>query len=353
MAKQPATVRRAAQRSDRLLEVLRPFAKVAIVTHDNPDPDAIASGWALHRLVSSRLKCSVRLLGGGDIVRAENREMVKLLKPPLELVTSFQADAQTAAVLVDCGAGAANHLLSKAGLAPIAVIDHHETHGCPVRGYCDLRPRMAASASIVGSYLREQKITPDEQLATALMYAIRTETRHAEIRYTRLDRGIFAWLAGLMSPNLLTAIENAPLTRAYFGDLALALQNTVLYGHAAICFLPRAEGAEVIGEVCDLLIRCTEIRMVLCASMIGSDLLLSVRTDKECGNSAALVQYVVAGLGQGGGHYHRAGGKIPAACITSPEALHKQLRTRWLAACEASSARPQRLVALREIVEHL
>ena len=73
-------------RSQRLLDTLAPFDQVLVVAHDNPDPDAIATGWAVLCLLREKLSCQVQLLAGGQILRAENRQMVQLLQPPLELV---------------------------------------------------------------------------------------------------------------------------------------------------------------------------------------------------------------------------------------------------------------------------
>lgn len=36
-------------RSERLLAAIDGFESVVVVAHDNPDPDAIASGWAVSR----------------------------------------------------------------------------------------------------------------------------------------------------------------------------------------------------------------------------------------------------------------------------------------------------------------
>ena len=44
---------------------------VLILTHDNPDPDAIATGWAIHFLIKECLDRKVRLVAGGAVVRAE------------------------------------------------------------------------------------------------------------------------------------------------------------------------------------------------------------------------------------------------------------------------------------------
>ena len=114
-----------------------------------------------------------------------------------------------------------------------------------------------------------------------------------------------------------------------------------------------ASGAEIVGEVADLLIRCQGIRRVLCGALVGDDVILSVRTKKDTAHAAKLVQATLAGIGGGGGHAHRAGGKIPNVAASCRDELENDLRTRWLTVCNVDRQRGTRLVARREIVENL
>jgi nanoRNase/pAp phosphatase (c-di-AMP/oligoRNAs hydrolase) len=341
-------------RSRRLLRVLADYEEVLVVTHDNPDPDAMATGWAVWLLVKERLGKPVRLIGGGDVVRAENRHMLTLLQPPIELVSGSVRPESAAVVLVDCQIGGQNYLFCDDPVAPAAVIDHHEGK-CPRRrgAFHDVRPGVAASASIAASYLREQRLTPDVRLATALMFAIRTETCGNETHYSRLDRAVLLWLGKRYDPGWLAEIESAPLSPQYYGDMVLALQSTFLYDDTAFCLLPRASGPEIVGEVADLLIRCESIWRVLCGAVVGNNLLLSVRTDHDNEDAAQLAQKTLAGIGRGGGHRRRAGGKIPGIGPKITEDLENELRDRWLAVAKVDRQRGTRLVARREIVENL
>jgi nanoRNase/pAp phosphatase (c-di-AMP/oligoRNAs hydrolase) len=344
-----------ATRSSRLLGVLSDFDRVFVITHDNPDPDAIASGWAICWMVESQLGIQTRLYAGGGIVRAENRHMVHLLKPPIELVDTIEMTEDTATVLIDCEYTAENHLLAKSSARPVAVIDHHTNRGRLQRmAFRDVRPHVAAAASIATSYIREQGLEPKKDLATALLYAIRTETAGGESYHSRLDRQTVSWLSDIADPTRLAEIEHAPLPREYFSDLVLALQTTFCYNGAALCFLPKAQGPEIIGEVADLLVRCEGTHQVLCAAVVGNDLFLSVRTEDDQGDASQLVRNTIAGLGQGGGHEHRAGGKIVISdCGFGGDDLLDELRNRWLAACQVERQRGTRLVAKREIVKNL
>ncbi len=341
-------------KSDRLLKSLSEYEKVLIVTHDNPDPDALATGWAVWLVVKERLGKSVRLLGSGFISRAENRHMVKLLDPPIELLGSMTCPDRAGIVLVDCQSGNQDHLFCEDDGNLAAVVDHHASpKGRKRPAFCDVRPRVAASASIATSYLREQKLEPGTRLATALLFAIRTETRGSETHYSRLDRSVIPWLSERADPSRLAEIESAPLPLVYYSDLVLALQNSFLYDDTAFCMLPRASGPEIVGEVADLLIRCESIWRVLCGAVVCGDLLLSVRTDRDEEDAALLAQKTVAGIGRGGGHRRRAGGKVPDVGPKLTDDLQDQIRNRWLSACGVERQRGTRLIALREIVENL
>lgn len=343
-----------AKRSDRLLKVLSGYQHVLVLTHDNPDPDAIASGWAIVAMVREKTSLPVRFVAGGAIFRAENRRMVELLEPPLELVDQIEVPEGTATVLVDASPQAVNHLLGDASL-PTAVIDHHQHEGRRPRvPFCDIRPKVVASATIAAHYLREQHIDPGPALATALTYAIRTDATGLR-GFSAADHRAMRWLSLRADHQKLTDIENAPLQPDYYADLLLAMQNTFVYDDAALCFLPRAGGSEIIAEVADLLIRHRDLTRVMVGGVVGGDLLVSVRAKAGSGDASDLVAKSLKGLGHGGGHRQRAGGKVSniARGERVSEDLQSELRNRWLGVCGVDAQRGSRLVPKREILENL
>ncbi|NLX13275.1 MAG: hypothetical protein GXY44_06415 [Phycisphaerales bacterium] len=327
-----------------------------MVAHNNPDPDAIATGWALCKLIGERLGKPGRVIAGGAVSRAENRRMIQLLKPPLDIVDNLETNPDDAIVLVDCNPLANNHLLQNTSIRPVAVIDHHGPELGSFRvPFRDLRPRTAASATIAAQYIREQQVEPGSDLATAMIYALRTDTRTEQPTLSRLDKSAIAWLTPKADHEKLAGIENAPLPRSYYADMLLAMENTFIHDGAALCFLPQASGPETVAEIADLLVRCEGIHRVLCVAMVEGDVYLSARSSPRGGDANAALQAVLKGLGRGGGHRHRAGGKVPAAAcdgIAGPD-LHNELRNRWLAACKIEQQRGTRLVPRREILEHL
>ncbi len=338
------------KRSDRLLSVLGEYRETMVIMHNNPDPDAIATGWAILTLIRRRLHKPVRLLGRGPILRAENRQFVRLLQPPLELIDEVTPDTHVATVLVDCSPGSFNHLLG-GRKAPTAVIDHHESKGDGFRiPFRDVRPKVTASASISAEYLREQHLEPSSEMATALAYAIRTEMIGAHKALSRLDHSALRWLSGSADYDLLSEIENPPLPRHYYEELLLSLESVLVYSDSALCFLPRISAPEIVGEFADLLIRCEGLQCVLCGGRLGDDFLFSARSKGDARTALALLNHVLRGLGHCGGHRHKAGGQIcVTTCGKNLEELEQELRARWLHACEDTMRRGQRLVRRKEI----
>ena len=70
----------------RLLDFLskkrKSLSPLLILTHDYPDPDALAAAMALSYLAQQYFKISTRIAYGGVIGRSENRAMVRILKIP-------------------------------------------------------------------------------------------------------------------------------------------------------------------------------------------------------------------------------------------------------------------------------
>lgn len=346
-------------RSERFLEALAGAREVVVLTHDNPDPDGIASGWGICVLIDNALRVPTRLAAGGVITRAENRALVDTLKPPLQTVGKWVPPEGAAFVVVDTVSPPRFAGLS--GNEPLAaVIDHHggETGGSRKFSFRfrDIRPGVLATSSMVCGYLREQTIEPSPALATALTYGIHADARGYGIRFSRVDRTALSWLSKFSDPERLHQIENATLSKDYFEDLVLALQSCFTYGEVALCFLPKATGAEVVGEIADLVIRCDGIHRVLCAALLGERMVFSSRTTKQGGNAASLLGKTLQDESSGswGGHEHRAGGYLEVSqADPGKNDLEEKLRRSWLLATGAHQQQGVRLVPRKEILKAL
>src|SRR5512143_1821750 len=95
-----------------------------VLTHDNPDPDALASTAVLARLLRQTFKRPVTVAYGGIIGRAENREMVRCLGLKFSQLRYIKWENYQHFALVDTQPRTGNNQLPRE-IVPDLVIDHH------------------------------------------------------------------------------------------------------------------------------------------------------------------------------------------------------------------------------------
>src|SRR5262245_51839217 len=82
-----------------------------VLTHDNPDPDALASALILTRVLRSAFRQKVTTAYGGIVGRAENREIVKSLGLRLSHVRNLSFKRYQHFALVDTQPRSGNNQL--------------------------------------------------------------------------------------------------------------------------------------------------------------------------------------------------------------------------------------------------
>src|SRR4029079_10794483 len=148
-----------------------------IFTHDNPDPDALAAALGLQRFSEHELKLAATLTYGGIVGRAQNRAMVENLKMPLIPVERIDLAQFDTIALVDSQPETGNNSLPHGHRIDI-VIDHHPLRpGSARAAWCDIRPDLGATSTIVFEYLRQRAVPIDVPLATAILLSLRIVSR--------------------------------------------------------------------------------------------------------------------------------------------------------------------------------
>jgi nanoRNase/pAp phosphatase (c-di-AMP/oligoRNAs hydrolase) len=95
-----------------LLKVCRGRSPILILTHNNPDPDALASAWALKIFLKEEAGIESKIAYGGILGREENRGLNKLLKIGAVRLRASQLKKFPYFALVDCQPGGGNNPLS-------------------------------------------------------------------------------------------------------------------------------------------------------------------------------------------------------------------------------------------------
>lgn len=296
--------------SNGFIEWLRGRGAVLIVTHDHPDPDALAAAMALKHLILVKAGNKATVAYGGVIGRGENKVLVEKLEIDLVPLEGLDIRQYQVICMVDTQPLAGNNSLPRDCKVDL-VIDHH-----PLRDssrdsrWVDVRDDYGASATILLEYLLAQEVVLWPKLATILFYAIKSETQDLGRDWCPADRLAYLHLLPLSNNRILFDIIHPEVPREYFAAFSLAIRNARTFGDVLVFNLYTINNPDIVAEMADFLLRVDQIKIVLGMGCYQDDEILSFRTLLGDIRAGEIMQAVVDGLGTAGGHGMIAGGQI-------------------------------------------
>jgi nanoRNase/pAp phosphatase (c-di-AMP/oligoRNAs hydrolase) len=328
-----------------LKAVLDNHKTMLIVLQDNPDPDAIASAVALRKLanVLCNIQCSIS--HGGMVGRAENRALVKYLGLNLRPIQQLDTTQFELFAMLDTQPGTGNNSLPET-IEPDIVIDHHSCR--PLTRQCrffDVRSRCGATATILYEYMEAAGVKPDVPTATAMLYAIRSDTQDLGRDTTKADIRALTRLYLVANKRMLSGIQRGKVQRDYYCMLVNALRNAEVYGNAIVTNLGVVENPDMIAEMADLLLRDDQTNWVMVYGTNHDRMLISLRTSQESLKAEKVIRHLVSRRGTGGGHPSYAGGQIPLDTLShrAVKKLQKTLVDRFIKDVTDESCKPEKL----------
>ncbi|MEE8137887.1 MAG: DHH family phosphoesterase [Thermoanaerobaculia bacterium] len=301
-----------------------------ILTHDNPDPDSIAAAAALRKLLRQAFHRRVTVAYGGIIGRAENQEMVRVLGIRLSHVRRLNWKHYGHFALVDTQPGTGNNQLPKR-MIPEIVFDHHPMRRLTQKAaFTDIRPEYGATATILAEYLLAAELEITKKNATALVYAIRTETQDFGREFTDSDKAIYNALHAVADMRALARIRTPRLPVSYFCNLHEALESLQSVSTLVVSRLGEVEQPDIVPEIADLLLRLNGKTWSLATGLYRDRVYLSIRTTNSRADAGRLIRRLLGSRGKGGGHGMMAGGWVPVSKSPDgdPAALQTQLAQR-------------------------
>jgi nanoRNase/pAp phosphatase (c-di-AMP/oligoRNAs hydrolase) len=317
------------------LESFRHFlytGPVLITTHDNPDPDAMASGKALKKLIHGLWGIPTQLLYTGLVGRAENRAMLRLLTPEWEHIDTWDKSWNfSSIVFVDCQPGSRNTIPIGESL-PMLVIDHHYPIIYQSRGavYADIRSDVGSTVTMIYQYLEAAHVDVDPILATAMFIGLKSDTNGLSKGAAINDGIVYVKLLERLDRQALLKIETSGLAQEYYQAFYQGIQDARIYGKAIIAHLGAMHRPDLTAELADLIFRYEDVHAALCSGVYNKELLFSVRTGLCDQDAGLLVQNIIFSSGKAGGHGLIAGGQIPVDGENIQD-LVLQLELRFLA----------------------
>ncbi len=297
-----------------LQRVIGQGKRLLIFLHDNPDPDAIAAGWLLAH-IGAFCGVQTRMVYGGRLSRAENRSMVKLLKIPLYRLDNAEEEIRKTDILaiVDSQPGTGNNSFPADQFRPHIIIDHHPLRRKVKADFLAVSPQVGTCTTLALKYFRACGIELEPRLATAVAYAVVSETQDLFRESTPAERDVMITVYPFIDLRMLARIRHPKRERGYYRTIARAMSQVKISKNICICHVGPVYIPEVVAEIADFLKAMEGIAWCLVTGYHEQNhaMFLSIRTTGIKASAEKVVNRILKGLGRGGGHGQTAGGSSP------------------------------------------
>ncbi len=335
---------------ERLLRVAKNHKKALVLTHDNPDPDSLASAVALAQLLETKAGVEQARVGyGGIIGRAENIAFVKVLRLPVVHISQLNLDDYDLLALVDTQPPTGNHALPPRYRGEVdIVIDHHPLRDESLKApFADVGGDFGATSTMLVEYLRAARMEPSAEVATGLFYGIKADTRDLGRETTQTDIDSYLWLFPRSDKQLLGQIEHPELPARYFQLYHTAFERAKVYGTAIITDLEEVYTPDMVAEVAERLMFLEGMKWSLAYATYRNQLFLSLRVKDRRMNAGRLIRELCEDYsGSSGGHGSMAGARIPlSGRAVHRKAFKREVVRRFLEAFGEKDTRPVALLS--------
>jgi nanoRNase/pAp phosphatase (c-di-AMP/oligoRNAs hydrolase) len=292
-----------------LAEFVAGHDSVAVVCHNNPDPDTLASAMAFEEIADHAGVTDVEVLYSGTISHQQNRAFVNLLDLNLRTFSVDAIEAADLVAFVDHSRPGSNNDVPE-GTPVDVVIDHHATEGIDAT-YVDHREDIGATATILTEYLAELELGTSEALATALMFAIRRETLTFLRGVTSAEFAAAEHLHARLDRDLLRRLAHPAVSESTVDAIGDAIDNRMIRGSALLSHTGWTTERDAIPQAADYLSEVEGVETCVVFGLIDDSVVLSARSTDSRIHVGHVLDEAFADVGSAGGHRQMAGGRIP------------------------------------------
>lgn len=311
-----------AERGRQLLAYLSRHRKrlcpLLILMHDFPDPDALASAFALQHLAQSAFNIPSRIAYGGRLGRTENRMMVRLLRIPAHKIRKAWLKKYSRVALVDTQPAFENNPFPSTRCAAM-VIDQHGSSTPPQAEWAMVDPDCGATCVIIAQGLLARREPIPARVATALAYGILTDTLYL-YRAHRPDV-VQTYLAVLQHADMraLARVQNPSRSRRFYVTLGKGILEAKRYRRLLVSHLGTVETPDLVSQVAEFLMACRGVNWCLTTGRYRGRLHASLRASGAGVQAGEVLRDAFGNPREAGGHGPIGGGSCRVGLEASPE----------------------------------
>jgi nanoRNase/pAp phosphatase (c-di-AMP/oligoRNAs hydrolase) len=274
--------------------------------HNDPDPDALASGLALRNVLRRNRQTAV--IGAFEgVTRPENQRMMNLLDIYVEQMTAAHVADFDRIAMVDVQPHYFGGEIDRVDL----VIDHHPEQSGYTAVYKDIRVDYGSTSTILTEHLRAVDANISERTATAMLYAIKSDTLFFNRQANRVDIEAFSYLYPLADATLIRKMEGAEITMDRLDYVLKARQNGQMVEQVFCAFLGTTPREDFIPYVADFYLQLENVQWTIISGIVNDTLVMSVRNLGYSRNAGEFVRKYFNEIGSAGGHRAMAKAVVP------------------------------------------
>lgn len=297
-------------RSGELADMLQEADELAVVCHNNPDPDCIASALAVRAIAEEMGVGKTDILYAGEVSHQQNRAFVNLLDVAMSEYEDADLTEYDVVGFVDHAVKGANNPVPE-GFGVDFIIDHHPPDNGVDARLADVRQDYGATTTILVEYLQELGIAPDTDTATALLFAIRRETLEYLRGTTEKEYDASKYLHEIADIDLLGQMTNPAFTPETLDTIGKAVQNREVRASSLVSGVGIITERDALPQAADYLTRLEGVATVLVFGIVDNEIDISARSNDERINLDNVMEEAFGDVGSGGGHREMAGAQVP------------------------------------------
>ena len=191
------------------------------------------------------------------------------------------------------------------------VIDHHPEQSGYTAVYKDIRVDYGSTSTILTEHLRAVDANISERTATAMLYAIKSDTLFFNRQANRVDIEAFSYLYPLADATLIRKMEGAEITMDRLDYVLKARQNGRMTEQVFCAFLGTTPREDFIPYVADFYLQLEDVQWTIISGIVNDTLVMSVRNLGYSRNAGEFVRKYFNEIGSAGGHRAMAKAVVP------------------------------------------
>jgi len=254
------------------LKSVQKYKKIMIIIQGSPDPDAIASSFAIKEMLKT-FSIESEIYASKKISLSQNRAFIKSLNIPLKIVKTLQPENYEAYIVTDFQSNVVKGVSEK--IPCVAHIDHHQKDpGRLAAEFSLIKTESGSTSTLVTLILKNLEIRLSENqcraVSTALMFGIQTDTDSYE-HTGDPDIEALGFLSSRADMEIINRLNGIPLSGPTLSFYNRALGHGTVYkdwGFYGIGYIDISQ-RDSLAIAADLLLKKSGLKTIAVYSIVS------------------------------------------------------------------------------------